>query len=177
MKIAIVGATGTVGRMMLQTLEEERVLISELALFASEKSANRKITFNNIEYPVQELSISTMKEHYDYILMSAGALVAKEFAPIAAQAGNTIIDNSSAFRSDPRIPLIVPEINGELLLNYRGIVANPNCSTIQMVLALHPLAVEFGLNKVIVSTYQSVSGAGNKGISELKQQKEGSSKY
>ncbi len=174
MKLAVVGATGEVGRMMLKCLEEQNILVSELYLYASARSQGQKLFFNNKEYTVQTLTKESMQQNYDFLLFSAGGKTALEYAPVAAQAGNTIIDNSSAFRQQAGIPLIVPEINGEVIKGYQGIIANPNCSTIQMVLPLNVLHQEFGLKKVIVSTYQSVSGAGHKGIDTLMAQRNGS---
>ncbi len=172
MKIAVVGATGEVGRMMLTCLEEFRVE-AQLDLFASERSAGQTLYFNDESIRVQKLEEDSLKQRYDYILMSAGGAISKSYAPIAAAAGNTIIDNSSAWRREQGIPLVVPEINGSELKGYSGIVANPNCSTIQMVLALYPLHLKYGLSKVVVSTYQSVSGSGHKGIATLEKQRQG----
>lgn len=173
MKIAIVGATGEVGRMMITCLDEMQVEVSSLDLYASERSEGTLIYHNDEAIKVQRLTETSLCKKYDYILFSAGGAVSKQFAPIAAQVGNTIIDNSSAWRRVGQIPLTVPEINGNQLAGYKGIIANPNCSTIQMVLALNPLHQRYGLNKVIVSTYQSVSGAGHKGISTLEEQRAG----
>ncbi|PNR94461.1 aspartate-semialdehyde dehydrogenase [Petrotoga sp. 9PWA.NaAc.5.4] len=175
MKIAVVGATGEVGRTFLKLFEEFSLAkdITDLRLFASERSQGQLIKVGSKEYRVETLTEDHMKEKYDYIFFSAGAKVSAKFAPIAQEYGNTIIDNSSQFRMDPKIPLIVPEINGELLKNYKGIIANPNCSTIQMVLALNGIYKKIGLDEIVVSTYQSVSGAGNKGIIELFNQQKG----
>jgi aspartate-semialdehyde dehydrogenase len=174
MKIGIVGATGEVGLMMIKCLEEFEVLVSELKLFCSARSAGKKITFNNQTYISEELTEDSMKEQFDYLLFSAGSKVSKKFAPIAAEAGNTVIDNSSAFRRNENIPLIVPEINGDSLKDYKGIISNPNCSTIQLVLALKPMDDNYNLKKVLVTTFQSVSGAGHKGIMTLEEQRLGS---
>ena len=175
MKIAIVGATGEVGRMMLKVVEEFKIAVDEICLFASVRSVGKKIKFKGKELVVKELTEDSLKQKYDYILMSAGATISKKFSPIAAKAGNTVIDNSSAFRQDKNIPLVVPEINSQILKGYKGIVANPNCSTIQVVLALYPLAKKFGLKKTIITTYQSVSGSGNSGIQALYKEQKGSS--
>jgi aspartate-semialdehyde dehydrogenase len=172
MKIGIVGATGEVGRMMITCLEELHVPVSKLRLFASARSAGCVLPFHGIATEVEELTEKVMQERYSALLFSAGGDVSRQFAPVAEAAGNTIIDNSSAFRRHVDKPLIIPEINGASLKNYRGIIANPNCSTIQMLLALHPLDKQYGLQKVIVSTYQSVSGAGQKGIRILKLQRQ-----
>ncbi|MBN2830392.1 MAG: aspartate-semialdehyde dehydrogenase [Candidatus Cloacimonetes bacterium] len=174
MKIGIVGASGEVGRMMLLSLEEFNIPVSELRLFASIRSAGQRISYKDRLLLIDNLTEKAMKEKYDYLLFSVGSSVSYRFAPIAAEHGNTVIDNSSAFRRDSAIPLIVPEINGDLIRDYRGIIANPNCSTIQMVLPLAALDREFRLKKVIVSTYQSVSGSGHKGIAELESQEKGS---
>lgn len=173
MKIGIVGATGEVGRTMVKVLEKQKINITELRLFASKKSEGKEIKFEDKTYYVEELTENSMKEKFDYLLFSAGASVSKKFAPIAADAGNTIIDNSSAFRMEKNIPLVIPEVNGEILKNYGGIIANPNCSTIQMVLALSAIQKEIGISEIFVSTYQAVSGAGNKGIKELFDQENG----
>jgi aspartate-semialdehyde dehydrogenase len=173
MKIAIVGATGEVGRMMITCLEEFG-LEAELDLFASERSEGTILYFNDEAIKVRKLTEESLKNKYDYVLMSAGGAISKNYAPITAEAGNTVIDNSSAWRRETGIPLVVPEINGELLKGYKGIIANPNCSTIQMVLALYPLHVRYKLMKVVVATYQSVSGSGHNGVLTLEQQRHGS---
>lgn len=170
MRIAVVGATGEVGRMMTKVLEESDIKPDTLDLFASSRSAGTEVEFRDKIYHVIELTEESMKNGYDYIMFSAGASVSKKYAPIAAEAGSVIIDNSSAFRMDNNVPLVVPEINGYLMKGYRGIVANPNCSTIQMVLSLYKVNEYFGIKSIIVSTYQAVSGAGNKGIIELDDQ-------
>ena len=173
MKIAIVGATGEVGRMMITCLEESNLTISELDLFASKRSAGTVLYYTDQPLKVQELKEDSLLKHYDYVLFSAGAGVAKTYAPISAQASEIVIDNSSGFRREPNIPLVVPEVNGELLLSYSGIVANPNCSTIQIILPLAVLDKLFCLKKLIVSTYQSVSGSGHQGIVTLLNQRKG----
>jgi len=179
MKIGIVGATGEVGLMMIKVLQEEKIYIEELTLFSSQRSAGEKIKFYDQEITVKELTEESMQEKYDYILFSAGSTISRKYATIATKAGNIIIDNSSAFRQDKRIPLVIPEINSELLTKYRGIIANPNCSTIQMLLALANLHKKYEIKKIIVSTYQAVSGAGNRGIQSLinEQKNEISDKY
>lgn len=174
MKIAIVGATGEVGRMMIRNLAEFNVPISELDLFASRRSAGSTLYYVDNAIKVKELTESSLLKHYDYVLFSAGAGIARSYAPLGLNSCDAIIDNSSAFRKEEHIPLVVPEINGDLLEGYNGIVANPNCSTIQMVLPLDVLDKLFGLTKVVVSTYQSVSGSGHKGIQTLQEQREGS---
>jgi len=175
MKIAIVGATGEVGRMMIRNLAEFNVPVSELDVFASGRSAGSTLYFVDHALKVQELTENSLLKHYDYVLFSAGAGVARSYAPLAVNSCDAVIDNSSAFRKEEYIPLVVPEINGDLLEGYEGIIANPNCSTIQMVLPLDVLDKLFGLRKVVVSTYQSVSGSGHKGIQTLQDQRDGSS--
>ena len=140
---------------------------AELDLYASERSAGTILYYNDEAIKVKKLEEDSLKAKYDYILMSAGGAISKYYAPLAAAAGNTVIDNTSAWRREKDIPLVVPEINAEELKGYHGIIANPNCSTIQMVLALYPLHQNYGLTKVVVSTYQSVSGSGHKGIQTL----------
>jgi len=173
MKIAIVGATGEVGRMMITCLEESNLTISELDLYASKRSAGTVLYYTDQPITVQELKENSLFKHYDYVLFSAGAGVAKTYAPISAQASEIVIDNSSGFRREPNIPLVVPEVNGDLLLSYIGIVANPNCSTIQIILPLAVLDKLFCLKKLIISTYQSVSGSGHQGIVTLWNQRKG----
>ena len=173
MKIAIIGASGEVGRMMLTCLSEFSINVTELDLYASAKSAGSLLFYNDKPITVQELCETSLLKHYDYVMFSAGAGVARAYAPIAAETGSVVIDNSSGFRKDLNIPLVVPEINGDLLQGYQGIIANPNCSTIQMVLPLAVLDKLFGLKKVVITTYQSVSGSGNKGIQTLMNQRKG----
>ena len=177
LRIAVVGATGEVGRMMVKVLEEYGIEPSELRLYASRRSAGTKLIFQDREITVSELSEEAMKDGFDYALFSAGADVSKHFAPIAASHGTIVIDNSSAFRLVEGIPLVVPEINGYLVDDYRGIIANPNCSTIQMVLSLYTVHREFEIRRIVVSTYQAVSGAGRKAIDELQKQMEGSDEH
>lgn len=169
-KVGVVGATGAVGRTMVEVLEKSGVPVSELRLFASERSAGQTLTFKGVQVKVEVLTEEAMREGFDYLLFSVGADVSRRYAPIAAEAGTTVIDNSSAFRMVPEIPLVVPEINGKLLKGYRGIVANPNCSTIQMVLALYRVHDRYHLHEIFVSTYQAVSGAGHKAIVEYERQ-------
>ncbi|MFA7363020.1 MAG: aspartate-semialdehyde dehydrogenase [Aminobacteriaceae bacterium] len=174
MRLAVVGATGEVGRMMVRVLQEQNVQPAEVEFFASAKSAGAEVEFYGKKYRVKELTKKAMEQGYDYLLFSAGASVSREFAPTAAGAGSVIIDNSSAFRMSPEIPLVVPEINGDILRGYRkGIVANPNCSTIQMVLGLYRIHERYGIRSIVVSTYQSVSGAGKNGMNELEEQMKG----
>ncbi|NLM71316.1 MAG: aspartate-semialdehyde dehydrogenase [Synergistaceae bacterium] len=174
MKIAVVGATGEVGRTMIKVLQERDVRPKEIDFYASARSAGTKVEFRGASHEVKELDKRAMGLGYDYLLFSAGGAVSREYAPLASEAGTVVIDNSSAFRMDPAVPLVVPEINSDLLKGYeRGIIANPNCSTIQMVLALHLVHERFGIKTIVVSTYQAVSGAGKSGIDELNDQMEG----
>lgn len=168
--VAIVGATGAVGREMLVCLEERNFPLSELSLLASARSAGNTIKFRNEELIVKELTPESFHE-IDIALFSAGGGISSDFAPIAAEAGCIVIDNSSAFRMDPDVPLIIPEINGKDALNpARNIIANPNCSTIVTLMGLAPLHQAFGLKGIIASTYQAVSGSGLQGIIELEEQ-------
>ncbi|WP_318504466.1 aspartate-semialdehyde dehydrogenase [Bacillus sp. T3] len=167
--VAVVGATGAVGQQMLQTLENRNFPISKLTLLSSARSAGKKITFKGEEITVQEAKPESF-EGIDIALFSAGGSVSLELAPEAAKRGAICVDNTSAFRMDPNVPLVVPEVNEADLHQHNGIIANPNCSTIQMVVALEPIREKYGLNKVIVSTYQAVSGSGAVAIEELQQQ-------
>jgi len=173
MNLAVIGASGEVGRMMIKVLQENSIQPESVDFYSSSKSAGKSIKFYEKKYIIKELNEDSLKRKYDYILMSAGGNVSKRFSPIAEKYGSTIIDNSSAFRSDDTKPLVVPEINGKLLKDYYGIIANPNCSTIQMVLNLYKIHQEFGISKIVVSTYQAASGAGKKGIEELEMQEKG----
>lgn len=171
---AIVGATGAVGREMLSVLEEHDLPVARLKLLASARSAGTELDYKGKSIIVEELTADSF-QGVDIALFSAGGSISLEFAPIAAQAGAVVIDNSSAFRMDPDVILAVPEVNGSLvrktvseLKNGQGvIIANPNCSTIQLVVVLKPLHDKFNLRRVVISTYQSVSGAGQKGMDEL----------
>lgn len=167
--VAVVGATGAVGQQMMKTLEDREFPISKILLLSSKRSAGKKLLFNGQEVEVQEATPDSF-EGVDIALFSAGGSISKELASEAVKRGAIVIDNTSAFRMDPTVPLVVPEVNEEDLRNHNGIIANPNCSTIQMVVALEPLRKAYGLNKVIVSTYQAVSGAGAAAINELKTQ-------
>jgi len=176
LRLGIVGATGEVGRKMVKLLEDSKLRVSELRLFATERSAGTRLKFRESEITVEKTDEDKMKLGFDYLLFSAGASTSKRYAPIAVEHGTTVIDNSSAFRMEKEIPLVVPEINGDLLKDYFGIIANPNCSTIQMVLSLHRIHRKFGVKKIVITTLQSVSGAGRKGINELMRQMEGDEK-
>lgn len=170
--IGIVGATGAVGQKMIEILMERNLDIKELRLFASERSAGEIIRVDKLDkdIKVELLTEDVMKEKYDYLLFVAGGSISEKFAPIAAEAGNMVIDNSSHFRMDENIPLVIPEVNSDVLKGYRGIVANPNCSTTQMVLAIAPLYKKYGIEKIVVSTYQAVSGSGYQAMEELEKQ-------
>ena len=170
MNIAIVGATGNVGRKLLEVIEKLNFSFNELYLIASDKSIGKKITFKNKTYSVVGLSDFDFSK-VKIAFFSAGSTIAEKWAPIAAKK-TIVIDNSKHFRMDKDIPLVVPEVNADSLKNYKNknIIANANCSTIQLVLALKPLHDQFKIKRVIVSTYQSVSGAGNAQINELKEQ-------
>lgn len=172
--VAVVGATGMVGRKMLQVLEERNVPVAELYPFASARSAGKSVTFGGKEYPVIELSERNVLERkIDFALFSAGGGVSKEFAPIFARHGALVIDNSSQWRMEPSVPLVVPEVNAQAMYPNDGIIANPNCSTIQAVVALAPLHASFGIKRIVYSTYQAVSGAGVGGYNDLKHGAEG----
>lgn len=164
--VAVVGATGLVGRKMTQVLEEHNFPVRTLTPLASKRSVGKEITFKGEKIKVKELTPDSFKG-IEIALFSAGASVSKEFAPIAAKAGTVVIDNSSAWRMDPEIPLVVPEVNREDIFKHHGIIANPNCSTIQMVVVLKPLHDKYEIKRVVVSTYQSVTGAGQKGVDQL----------
>lgn len=174
MKIAIVGATGEVGRMMLRCLEDYDITPSSIDLFASAKSAGKTLYFADRPTVVKELTKQAFESYYDYVFFAAGANISLAYAPLAKQNSKLVIDNSSAYREDKDARLVVPQINGALLKGFQGIVANPNCSTIQMLLPLAILDRAFGLTKVVVSTYQSVSGSGHEGIATLEAQRAGS---
>lgn len=169
-KVAIVGATGEVGRTFLKVLEERDFPIDELFLFASEKSEGLELTFKGEKLKVRALSKIDNFSGIDIALFSAGSSISKEYAPKFAKDGAVVIDNSSAWRLDPEVPLVVPEVNPEDVKDHKGIIANPNCSTIQMLVALKPIYDAVGISHIVVSTYQSVSGAGAKAIRELMEQ-------
>ncbi|MEQ2130033.1 aspartate-semialdehyde dehydrogenase [Caldanaerobacter subterraneus KAk] len=171
--VAIVGATGMVGRTFLKVMEERNFPVDKLYLFASSKSAGEKLYFKNKEYIVEELTEESFTRDIQIALFSAGATVSKQFAPIAASRGIVVIDNSSAWRMDENVPLVVPEVNPEDISWHKGIIANPNCSTIQMVVPLKPLHDKYRIKRIVVSTYQAVSGAGKKGIDDLERTQRG----
>jgi aspartate-semialdehyde dehydrogenase len=167
--VAIVGATGAVGVEMIQTLERRRFPVGKLTLLASARSAGRTLPFLGKAVPVQALTPASFAG-IDIALFSAGGAISKEFAPLAAQAGCVVIDNSSAFRMDDTVPLVVPEINAEDARKHRGIIANPNCTTAITLMALYPLHQAFGVKRIFASSYQAVSGTGAKAIEELERQ-------
>jgi len=166
-KLALVGATGLVGRKALQILEEYNLPISEYAFFCSSISAGTKIEFMGKEYITRELTESSFDERFDFAIFSAGGDTSKKFSPIAASKGCIVVDNSSAFRMDPDVPLVVPEVNIEDAYKNNGIIANPNCSTIQAVVPLKPLDDKYKIKRIVYSTYQAVSGAGKSGVDDF----------
>ncbi|WP_300256948.1 aspartate-semialdehyde dehydrogenase [Clostridium sp.] len=168
--VAIVGATGNVGRKFLEILEERNFPVKELYLFASKKSAGKTLKFKGKDVLVEELCESNIKnKKIDFALFSAGGSVSLEFAPIFAKHGAVVIDNSSAWRMDKEVPLVIPEVNPEDVKWHKGIIANPNCSTIQAIVALKPLYDKYGIKRIVYSTYQAVSGAGIQGILDLQE--------
>ena len=172
--VAVVGATGLVGRTFLKVLEEYDFPINNLVLYASARSAGKKVLFKGVEYEIVELTHDAF-DNIDIALFSAGGSVSLEYAPIAESKGAVVIDNSSAWRMDENCALIVPEINIEDAYTKSNVIANPNCSTIQSVLPLKPLLDKFGLKRVVYTTYQSVSGSGQKGVNDLQNCKNGQS--
>ena len=167
LKIAIVGATGLVGRSFLKVLEEKKLPIESYTLFASKHSAGEKIHFLGKDYIIQELKEDSFDSGFDYALFSAGGDVSKKFAPIAASKGCIVIDNSSYFRMFDDVPLVVPEVNFDDVWNNHGIIANPNCSTIQAMLPLKALNDKYKIKRIVYSTYQAVSGAGKLALDDL----------
>ncbi|NWF51625.1 MAG: aspartate-semialdehyde dehydrogenase [Nitrospirae bacterium] len=167
--VAVVGATGAVGREMVQTLEEREFPIEKLRVFASERSEGKKIEYKDKDIPVEVLKDDSF-EGIDIALFSAGAERSKIWAPVAVKSGCVVIDNSSQWRMDPDVPLVVPEVNPDDIKWHKGIIANPNCSTIQMVVVLKPIHDVAKIRRVVVTTFQSVSGTGQKAMDELLQQ-------
>lgn len=169
-RVAVVGATGMVGRKFLEVLEERQLPVSEYLLFASKRSAGKEITFMGKKHTVRELTDDAFQGlDIDIALFSAGGETSRHFAPIVASTGAVVIDNSSCWRMDPDVPLVVPEVNPDAIPGYKkkGIIANPNCSTIQAMVVLKPLSDAYGLKRVVYSTYQAVSGAGQQGYMDL----------
>lgn len=166
-KLALVGATGLVGRTAIKVLEEKNLPISEYAFFASSRSAGTSINFMGQNYIVHELKEDSFDEGFDFAIFSAGGDTSKKFSPIAASKGCVVVDNSSAFRMNSDVPLVVPEVNPEEIQKNNGIIANPNCSTIQAVACLKPLDNKYKIKRIVYSTYQAVSGAGKCGVDDL----------
>jgi aspartate-semialdehyde dehydrogenase len=167
--VAVVGATGAVGVEMIKTLEKRNFPVGRLTLLASARSVGKKLKFRGGDVTVKELKKDSF-EGIDIALFSAGSGISKEFAPIAAKAGCVVVDNSSAFRMDDAVPLVVPEINAADVKLHKGIIANPNCTTVITLMALYPLHKAFGCKRIFASSYQAVSGAGAKAMEELKRQ-------
>src|SRR5207244_2781720 len=167
--VAIVGATGAVGVEMIKTLEKRKFPVGKLMLLASARSAGKTMGYKGTQLPVQELTKDSFKG-IEIALFSAGGSVSREFAPMAAQAGCVVVDNSSAFRMDNNVPLVIPEINAADVKLHTGIIANPNCTTAITLMALYPLHQAFGCKRIFAASYQAVSGTGAKAIEELKRQ-------
>ncbi|MCA4808736.1 aspartate-semialdehyde dehydrogenase [Empedobacter stercoris] len=172
MRIAVVGATGMVGRVMLQVLEERNFPITEIIPVASERSIGKTIEYKGKEYKIVSMQ-DAVEMRPDIAVFSAGGETSKQWAPKFAEVGITVIDNSSAWRMDPNCPLVVPEINADILTPNDKIIANPNCSTIQLVMILNPLHKKYGIKRVVVSTYQSVTGTGKDAVEQLNGEIEG----
>lgn len=165
--VAIVGATGMVGRTFLKVLEERNFPIDNLYLFSSARSAGSKVEFAGKEYTVEELNENSFDRDIQIALFSAGGSISEKYAPIAASKGVIVVDNSSAWRMDENVPLVVPEVNPEAVKEHKGIIANPNCSTIQAMVPLKPLHDKYKIKRIVYSTYQAVSGSGVKGTKDL----------
>jgi aspartate-semialdehyde dehydrogenase len=172
MKVVVVGSTGIVGKTMIRLLEERNFPVTDFMPVASEKSANKRIVFKGREYQVQTIS-EALDFHPDIALFSAGSDISLKVAPKFAKLGTVVIDNSSAWRMDLSKKLIIPEINGDILTKKDKIIANPNCSTIQMLMAIAPLHLKFKINRIVVSTYQSVTGSGIKAVEQLEAERQG----
>jgi aspartate-semialdehyde dehydrogenase len=168
MNIAVAGATGAVGNQMIRCLEEMDFPMNSVVFLASSRSVGRQLRFKGDLIDVKELKEDSFKG-FDIALFSAGGGTSEKFAPFAAKDGCVVVDNSSAWRMDPQVPLVVPEVNPHAIAQHtqKGIIANPNCSTIQMVVALQPIHKKYGIKRIVVSTYQAVSGTGKKAIDEL----------
>lgn len=169
MNVAIVGATGAVGTQMIKLLENSSLPLGTIKFLASKRSAGKQLSFKGETQTIEEL-VPDSFENIDLALFSAGGSISAKFAPEAVKRGAVVVDNTSHYRMDPEVPLVVPEVNPSALRDHKGIIANPNCSTIQMMVALEPIRQAYGLKRIIVSTYQAVSGAGNQAMEELKQQ-------
>ncbi len=164
--VAVVGATGAVGVEMIKTLEKRNFPVGKLTLLASARSAGKKLKFRGQDVAIQEFTADSFAG-VDIALFSAGGGISKEFAPIASKAGCVVIDNSSAFRMEESVPLVIPEINASDIRQHKGIIANPNCTTAITLMALYPLHKKFGVKRIFASSYQAVSGTGAKAIEEL----------
>ncbi len=176
--LAIVGATGQVGRTFLKVLEDRDFPFNNLYCFASSKSAGTEVICKGKKYKVEKLDENSFKnKNIDIALFSAGGTISEKFAPIAVKEGIVVVDNSSTFRMNKDVPLVVPEVNPEDILKHNGIIANPNCSTIQAVVALKPLYDKYGISRIIYNTYQAVSGSGMKGIADLEEGLKGNEIY
>ena len=173
--IAVCGATGVVGRKMMKVLEERGIPVDNFYPMASYRSAGKTVVFNGKEYTVEELNEHSFDKPIDFALFSAGGSTSLKFSPIAAEHGTVVIDNSSAFRMYDDVPLVVPEVNPEDAFKHHNIIANPNCSTIQAVVALKPVYDRYGIERIVYSTYQAVSGAGQNGIKDLEEGLKGAS--
>lgn len=169
LNVAILGATGAVGQEMLRTLETRNFPVKTLKLLSSPRSAGKKVVYRGRLHTIEAVTPESFNG-IDLVLSSAGGSVSKEFAPAAVAAGAVVVDNTSAFRMDSSVPLVVPEVNGDALVGHNGIIANPNCSTAQMMVALAPIHRNAGIRRLVISTYQSVSGTGQKAIDECLQQ-------
>jgi len=169
--VAVAGATGAVGNQMISCLEERKFPVKSIKFLATSRSVGRKLKYMGTEVDVEELTENSFKG-IDIALFSAGGGTSEKFAPFAAKDGCVVVDNSSAWRMDPEVPLVVPEVNPHAVAYFKnkGIIANPNCSTIQMVVALHPIHKKYGIKRIVVSTYQAVSGTGKKAVDELDHQ-------
>ncbi|GAB6875726.1 aspartate-semialdehyde dehydrogenase [Thermaerobacter litoralis] len=165
-RVAVVGATGLVGQQVLRILEERRFPVDELRPLATSRSAGRAVAFGGADWEVREATAEALRG-CDFAFFAASGDVSRELAPVAARAGTVVIDKSNTFRMDPEVPLVVPEVNGHALARHRNLIASPNCSTIQLVVALKPILDRFGLERVVVSTYQAVSGTGAAALEEL----------
>lgn len=170
-KLAIIGATGMVGRTMLKVLEERKFPVKSIRLFASERSKGTKIKFNNENLTVEKLEANSLKS-LEIVLLSAGGTVSREYCPIIAKYGAVAIDNSSAWRMDKDVPLVVPEVNSHTIKKHKGIISNPNCCALPLVVVLKPIHDAANIKRVVVSTYQAVSGKGWRAMEELKNQVE-----
>jgi aspartate-semialdehyde dehydrogenase len=168
-KVAIVGASGLVGRVFLEILEKKNLPISSYTFFSSNKSAGRSFTFKNKECNFIELTENSFDKNFDFALFATNKTISQEYAQLALKNNCLVIDNSSAFRMDPDVPLVVPEVNPEDISNHRGLISNPNCSTIQAVIVISPLLRKYKVKRIVYSTYQAVSGAGRAGILDLKE--------